>query len=139
MLKCLYIYCALLYCNNTIFNISPVVFNNQLEPPFHTRHLAIAEPLDYLSDLCQGVFRLCLLHRGHVSWAQELLKVLLPPLDNIPSLGQQFSAEHSLGRALLSLPETLIIFPNFLEANRMSFYPFSSALTKYKLVCLVTY
>ncbi len=39
---------------------------------------------------------------------QEFLKVLFPPLDNIPSSGHQFSspAEHSLDQALLSLPES---------------------------------
>ncbi len=67
------------------------------------------------------VSRLCLPFLGRVGWVQEFLKVAFPRLDNIPSPGHQFSshAEHNLGQALLSVPES--VFQNFLEANRKFF------------------
>lgn len=51
----------------------------------HTSSFAAEQLSGYISNFCHGygwgfpqVFRLCLLYRGHVSLAQELLKVLLP-------------------------------------------------------------
>ncbi|XP_060788757.1 uncharacterized protein LOC132893628 [Neoarius graeffei] len=66
----------------------------------------------------------------------RFFKVLLPPPDNIPSLGQQFSspAAHSLRQILLPFPE----FPNSLpelEANRKSFSMASPKTSHTRVFC----
>jgi len=49
----------------------------------------------------------CLLNGGHGGWTKEILKVLLPLLHDMPSLGKQFltHTKHNMGRTLLSLSE----------------------------------